>query len=293
MKKIILLAITAIFVFISSCEKKSDLNKIDSLSLHNTGDSIKSSTAAVITNEESIRFLKSLSKTDILTKFFNPYKIINDTALWKQDLESIEIKLSDDDYIHSVIDTVFNLGTSHIILFATYETFLNGEIHYCHPCNVDYSIASVIKEGNHYRIKSFKKHLTTKGTMGQGAYVTIVEFNNLNENTLTCLKFEDEWFGGGAMMSAQEYFNTEDFSSLLYLETHNSNEGMCDETDFKCINKTERELIPFNKHPSQKPAIIIKYKHTYFDKKLIIIEKSDTLIYDGYHFNKDVYYEGV
>lgn len=282
MKTFILLILLSLGLSFSSCEKKSS-------------DSTKSDTTAVIkqedlkSNEEPITFLKSLNKTDILTKFFNPYKIINDTALWKQDLEAIDMKVSADGYIHTTIDTIFDLGNSYLIIFSTYEVLANGEAHECHPCNVDYSIANVVKEDNHFKVNSFKKYLTSKGSMGYGGYLTIVKFTN----NLICLKFEDGWIGGGTMMAATEYFNVEDFSSLIYLETHNSNEGMCDETDFKCIDKTERELIPFDKHPSKNPAIIITYKRTYFDKKLIIIEKSDTLIYDGYHFNKDVYYEGV
>lgn len=286
MKTCMLLIFVSFGLFFLSCEKISRvITKTDSLDVtkHNP----------IKTDAETVTFLKSLNKTDVLTKFFQPYKIINDTAHWKQDLESMEMKISDDSYIHTVIDTVFNSGTSYIILFATYETFLNGKIHYCHPCNVDYSIANVVKDGDYYKVKSFKKQLTTKGTMGQGANVTFVKFKDSTENTLTCLKFEDGWIGGGTMMSAAEYFNTEDFSSLIYIETHNSNEGMCDETAFKCINKTEREIIPFNSHSSNHPAIIIKCRHTYYDKKLIMIEKSDTLIYDGYHFNKNIYYKGV
>jgi len=285
MKTFILLAFALFWTTLFSCEKKSDSIKTDTLVVRKD--------TSIKPTEESITFLKSLNKTDILTKFFSPHKISNDTAIWKQDLESIHMNISDDDYRHTVIDTIFDLGTSYVILFSTYEILLNETPHVCHPCNVDYSIANVIQSGNHYEIKSFKKHLTNKGSMGQGAYVTLVELKSPNKNNLTCLKFEDGWIGGGAMMAAEEYFNIDDFSSLIYLETHNSNEGMCDETDFKCIDKTERKLIPFDKHSSNKPAIIIKYKHTYYDKKLIIIEKADTLIYDGYHFNKDVYYEGV
>lgn len=285
MKTFIVLLVTVYSAMFFSCEKNSNSNKTDTLAVH-IPDSIK-------TQEEPLTFLRSLSKTDILTKFFNPYKISNDTAIWKQDLESIEIKLSNDDYIHTVIDTICNLGTSHIILFTSYETLTDGRPHICHPCNADYSIATIVQENNHYKIISFRKHLTTKGSMGQGASVAVVTFKGSEDNDLTCLKFEDGWIGGGTMMEAAEYFNIEDFSSLVYLETHNSNEGLCDEGDLKCINKTERELIPFNKHASKKPAIIIKYKHTYYNKKLIIIKKSDTLIYDGDHFNKDIYYEGV
>lgn len=286
MKTAVFLPLIILSLCIVSCNTKNSLDP-------KVKDSTLADRAKDSVELQTISFLKSLNKTDLLETFLKPVKIVNDTAFWKQDLESIQMKTSDDDYIHTVVDTIFNLGTTHIILFAAYETFANGEIHYCHPCNADYSIAHVIQEGDHYKIKSFKKHLTTKGTMGQGARVSIVEFKDSNKNILTSLKFEDGWIGGGTIMSAAEYFNTEDFSSLIYIETHNSNEGICDETDFKCINKTERELIPFDRHPSTKPAIIIKYKHTYFDKKLIIIEKTDTLIYDGYHFNKDAYYEGV
>jgi hypothetical protein len=286
MKTSILLSFISLLLIFLSCEKKSsDLNKVDTLKA-------KTFNSQPV-NEESISILKSLNRTDLLTTFFNPYKISNDTALWNADLESLGMNISDYNYRHTVVDTIFDLGTSYIILFSTYETMQNGEPHGCHPCNVDYSIANVSKVNNQYRINAFKKFLTTKGSMGQGAYLTLVQFKYDKENPLICLKFEDGWIGGGAIMEAIEYFNIEDFSSLLYVETHNSNEGMCEETDVKCIDKTEREIIPFEKHVSKQPAIIINYKHTYYDKKLIIIEKSDTLIYDGYHFNKDMYYEGV
>jgi hypothetical protein len=242
-----------------------------------------------------ITFLKSLDKKDILQAFFKPSKIINDTAYWKQDLESLDMRVSDDGYIHTNIDTIFTIEDLKIILFVSYETSLNGTPRVCHPCNVDYSIAVIEKDDsiNSYSIRSFKKYLTTKGSMGSGAYLTLVDFKYHGLNTLTCLKFKDGWIGCGTVMSATEYFNIGNFTSALYLETHNSNEGMCDENDYKCINKTEREVIPYENHPSKNPAIIINYKHTYFDKELIIIQKSDTLIYDGYHFNKDIYYEGV
>ncbi len=266
---------------IISCGRKTESLK------HQAKDSI---------NSKPITFLKSLDKKDILQTFFKPDKISNDTAYWKQDLESLDIAtISDDDFIHTTIDTIFHIGHLKIILFISYEVLLKGNVHVCHSCNADYGIAVVDKNtrDNSYSVCSFKKHLTSKGSMGQGAYVTLVTFKNSNDNDLTCLKFEDGWIGGGTMMSASEYFNIQDFSSLLYIETHNSNEGMCDETDFKCIDKTEREIIPFENHPSKLPAIIIHYKHTYFDNELIIIKKSDTLIYDGYHFNKDIYYEGV
>lgn len=275
--------LTLIFLglFFLSCEKKSN-------DPANT-DSVAAINHEQIKTTESVTFLRSLNKSDILTKFFKPYKISHDTAFWKQDLESIDMKVSSDGFLHTVIDSIYKIENRILILFTTYDITEEGQINSCHPCNVDYSIANLVKQGDHYEIKSFKKHLTNKGSMGQGAYVTIAEFTN----GLTALKFEDGWIGGGTIMTAAEYFNTEDFSSLIYLETQNSNEGMCDETDFKCINKTEREIIPFDKHPSNKPAIIINYKHTYYDKKLIIIEKSDTLVYDGYYFKKDVYYKGV
>lgn len=286
MKTFILLTSILFELFFLSCEKNSsDLTKTDTLTISNQ--------KSIQASEQDITFLKSLRKTDLLTKFFNPYKISNDTALWNADLESIGMNISDDNYRHTVIDTIFDLGNLYIILFSTYETMEDGKPQACHPCNADYSVATVSKVDDHYKINSFKKFLTTKGSMGQGAYVTIVKFKSSDQKTLTCLKFEDGWIGGGAMMSATEYFNITDFSSLLYIETHNSNEGMCDETDYKCIDKTEREIIPFENHTSKQPAIIIKYKRTYYDKKQIIIEKSDTLIYDGYHFNKDMYYEGV
>jgi hypothetical protein len=279
MKTSIFLLFILLFTLTLSCETKSDVSTIKQ-------DTIEPTTK----KEESLTFLKSLSKTDILTKFFNPYKISNDTAIWKQDLESIEMRVSADGYMHTVIDSIYKIDDQILlILFTTYDIMKDGQIKECHPCGIDYSLALIVKETDGYAILRFKKHLISTGNFGRGAGGEIVDL----KNGLKAIKIGGGWVGTGAVMFNENYFNIIDFENLIHLETRNSNEGMCDETDLKCIDKTERELIPFDKHPSNKPAIIIKYKHTYFDKKLIIIEKSDTLIYDGYHFNKDIYYEGV
>jgi hypothetical protein len=279
MKISIFLLSIVLFTLTLSCETKSTVSRTTSL------DAIQASNK----NEEPITFLESLSYIDLLTKFFNPYKISNDTAIWKQDLESIDMRVSADGYLHTVIDSIFTINDRLLILFTTYDISEDGEVNSCHPCGVDYSIALLEKTDTGYTILRFKKHLISTGCFGYGAGGEIVKFGK----NLTTIKIGGGWVGTGAAMSHNDYFNIEDFLNLLHIETHNSNEGMCDETDFKCIDKTERELIPFDKHPLNKPAIIIKYKHTYFDKKIIIIEKSDTLMYDGYHFNKDIYYEGV
>lgn len=283
MKTFIILAFALFWTTLFSCEKKSDSIKTDTLAVSKKG-SIK-------TAEESITFLKSLNKIDILTKFFKPYKIINDTAIWEQDLESINMRVSDDGFIHTVVDSIYQLDDIYIIIFNTYLIMEDGQIESGHPSGIDYSIGTIKKDKNSgkYIITGFKKHLTSGGSFGYGLPGEIVDL----KNKLKAIKITGGWTGTGAIMENEDYFNIEDFSNLLHIETYNSNEGLCEEDDFKCIDKTEREVIPFDKHPSNKPAIIIKYKHTYYDEQVIIIEKSDTLIYDGYHFNKDVYYEGV
>ncbi|WP_299248139.1 hypothetical protein [uncultured Cytophaga sp.] len=245
----------------------------------------------IATSSTPINFLKSPNKKDILQAFLKPMKIVHDTAYWEEDLESLDMLVSNDGYIHTVVDSIYEMDENYIVVFKTHLTMEDGELASGHPSYIDYSIGSFEKnkDSEGYSITRLKKHLTSGGSFGYGQSGEIIDF----KKDLKAISIPGGWVGMGTVMSYEDYFNIQDFSHLLRIETYNSNEGICEDEDINCINKTERDIIPFENHPSKKPAIIIHYKHTYFDNEQIIIEKTDTLIYDGYHFNKDIYYKGV
>lgn len=183
---------------------------------------------------------QNLNNETLLKQLF-PDGVHSDTdVVWKpsyEDYFSFKEQISDDGLCHTKVDTIFNLGKSHFVLFET-NKFHKGNIEICHPCAPIVGIAEFHKSDSGYLFHQFKKYVFQHGAFGTKGMIEIEKFGE----TLTLLKVSSNWIGTGSILEFINYYSLDTFNPVYNYTSYESNGGMFEESD-PHYDETKKDLI--------------------------------------------------
>lgn len=202
-----------------------------------------------ITIEAQInKSFSSLEKEFVVKRLFDNAEFNSKgEILWTPNYsEAINNQVSDDNYCHTIMDTIMYYSTSEydnaVIVFATYY-YENGVKSSCHACAPMIGVATFERKiDTNWQIKQFQKSLMYSGSWGG---MDKVALNKIGNNTY-CLSLSGGYGNQGCFDNYTYYYSLkpeDEFRKLFFYYSYSSDEGAMEESQ-ATIKKTNIRLLP-------------------------------------------------